>query len=1031
MQLSGEDQATTGPGPAAAAGTAPAPWHPPAHLGNNLSLLDPDELPPELKRQGAGWSVIYNPAVPRKLDVELVFYLHVDSTATRVRFSPDGRYVVVGCGRAAAVVFDVVSGDTVCELRHCERDDNELAWESVEAVCFLSDSAALATGFVDGKVRVWDVESGAVRRTLSGHENAVHSMDYSIGNGLLASGSYDRTIRLWNPESGEQVREIATSRMPRAIQFSPDGLRLAAVSGACVTIWDCATGQRVRRLAGPERHEDHIWNISFSPDGKQLASGSVDNTVKVWDVGEGDTDDDDQDRCLRTLEGDSDFVVDVIWTADGNWIVSNSRDRAIRFWDPRTGVTQLKLEAHANVVQSMDACPTGDLFATAAADMRAAIWRFKAYDGPAADVPRGPPNAAWFASIDEPLRRPGFGLPLRFMPSPGKRFPVLMGDEGQDWAASMLLIREVCMLKVVEDLTNKPEWWRKVRDPEIAARWEEEALRMDWPAYRKYADFTPAMARACVDELRAKADLYEKRGLIPVLDYSACVLKSDSLVSNGLLEELRAAVAPLESVPDDQKDWHPGSDGKVLDLVHPSLWPLVYGRSRVLRDKLLGLDSCLEHSGTGDVLPKPDPTEAIIGSAQRWTQAPVPSLSTNFQWLPCDVSIDGEGRAKIDSYINNLHPVRHAALYPVVERFIEKSLPAWDVLYRWHRHFKMQRLQTNSARPTCTTPEICRENYSCYPWNRPLRKDEPERDDDEPEAEGYEKTERGRLDMQWFDETHPLPIPDAVAASIAEQSSGDAEQKGSDEGDGGDSDICSCEKCREKNRDPRFFRLSADDVKAAGFLHGASRIQVIVKLASIQLTPEKPTYDGGTWHIEGQLNEHICATALFYYDSDNITESRLAFRARTDLQRLSGTLDYSQSDFRSISRVFAIDAGSFDGNALQDVGAVVTRQGRAVFFPNLFQHQVQPFALADPSRPGHRKILALFLVDPAIPVISTANVPPQQPHWRPGNGAASGGAGVIDEPARRVREELMAERTVLQDKTAGTFSNPFFSFCEH
>lgn len=55
-------------------------------------------------------------------------------------------------------------------------------------------------------------------------------------------------------------------------------------------------------------------------------------------------------------------------------------------------------------------------------------------------------------------------------------------------------------------------------------------------------------------------------------------------------------------------------------------------------------------------------------------------------------------------------------------------------------------------------------------------------------------------------------------------------------------------------------------------------LQVIIKLSSIELTPEKPKYDGGNWHIEGLLNEHIAATALYYYDVDNVTESKISFR---------------------------------------------------------------------------------------------------------------------------------------------------------
>lgn len=83
-------------------------------------------------------------------------------------------------------------------------------------------------------------------------------------------------------------------------------------------------------------------------------------------------------------------------------------------------------------------------------------------------------------------------------------------------------------------------------------------------------------------ELRTKATLYEKRGLIPVFDYSMSVIKSDTLMTENLRQDLLSAVKILEDVPEGEKDWHPGSDNKVLDLVHPLLYPLVYGKSRVL-----------------------------------------------------------------------------------------------------------------------------------------------------------------------------------------------------------------------------------------------------------------------------------------------------------------------------------------------------------------------------------------------------------------------------------------------------------------
>nr|XP_036533157.1 Armadillo-like helical [Fusarium subglutinans]KAF5588819.1 Armadillo-like helical [Fusarium subglutinans] len=79
------------------------------------------------------------------------------------------------------------------------------------------------------------------------------------------------------------------------------------------------------------------------------------------------------------------------------------------------------------------------------------------------------------------------------------------------------------------------------------------------------------MADACIQELRIKADLYERTGLIPVYDYSAAVLKSDTIMTAELAKSLQEAVKILEDIAPEQQDWHPGSDRKVLDLVHPSL----------------------------------------------------------------------------------------------------------------------------------------------------------------------------------------------------------------------------------------------------------------------------------------------------------------------------------------------------------------------------------------------------------------------------------------------------------------------------
>ena len=83
-------------------------------------------------------------------------------------------------------------------------------------------------------------------------------------------------------------------------------------------------------------------------------------------------------------------------------------------------------------------------------------------------------------------------------------------------------------------------------------------------------------------------------------------------------------------------------------------------------------------------------------------------------------------------------------------------------------------------------------------------------------------------------------------------------------------------------------------------------------------------------------------------------------------------MSYPQDFKKWLPAIFGVES---EGPGLQFVGSVETREGRLLTFPNILHHQVQPFSLADPTKPGHRKILALFLVNPHLKVLSTENVP--------------------------------------------------------
>lgn len=117
----------------------------------------------------------------------------------------------------------------------------------------------------------------------------------------------------------------------------------------------------------------------------------------------------------------------------------------------------------------------------------------------------------------------------------------------------------------------------------------------------------------------------------------------------------------------------------------------------------------------------------------------------------------------------------------------------------------------------------------------------------------------------------------------------------------------------------------------------ASGLQIIPKLASIELTPLSPSFPVGGWHIEGQMNEHIAGTALYYLDSENVTDTSLSFRMQTSIDMGDEDSPYAveQDSYHWMESVFATMLGGSGGSCLQNYGRVETREGRIVGFPNV------------------------------------------------------------------------------------------------
>jgi WD40 repeat protein/tRNA A-37 threonylcarbamoyl transferase component Bud32 len=263
-----------------------------------------------------------------------------------VVFSPDGSMLASGSEDKTIKLWEVGSGSLIRTLEGHNR--------GVKSVVFSPDGSMLASGSEDKTIKLWEVGSGRLLRTLEGHNRGVKSVDFSPDGRMIASGSRDRTIKLWEVGSGSLIRTLeGHNRAVSSVVFSPDGSMLASGSGdETIKLWEVGSGRLPRTLEG---HNGGVNSVVFSPDGRMLASGSGDETIKLWEVGSG--------SLLRTLEGHNAVVWSVDFSPDGRMLASGSWE-TIKLWEVGSGSLLRTLEGHNGGVNSVDFSPDGSMLAS-------------------------------------------------------------------------------------------------------------------------------------------------------------------------------------------------------------------------------------------------------------------------------------------------------------------------------------------------------------------------------------------------------------------------------------------------------------------------------------------------------------------------------------------------------------------------------------------------------------------------------------------------------------------------------------------
>ncbi|KAL0937160.1 Vegetative incompatibility protein HET-E-1-like protein 15 [Colletotrichum truncatum] len=279
---------------------------------------------------------------------------------TRVVYSYSGDLLASGCMDGTIRIWETSAGAVTQIINTNKRYETG-------PISFSADGRLLAVG-ISRHCEIWDTVTGHFIRTLESHHALVLSLAISVDGNTFASASQDSTVNVSNIATGDLVKTFKLSECDHtrldAVAFSPDTrIMAAAFHEHGIKIYCTIAGTCTRTIGS---HEEFVRSIAFSPDDRMIATGLHDSSVKIRDMSTG--------VLTHTFEGHLDWVNSVAFSHDGRMIASGSDDFTIKVWDLATAVCKQTLKDHCGPISSVAFSPDSRILASGCADHSIKMW---------------------------------------------------------------------------------------------------------------------------------------------------------------------------------------------------------------------------------------------------------------------------------------------------------------------------------------------------------------------------------------------------------------------------------------------------------------------------------------------------------------------------------------------------------------------------------------------------------------------------------------------------------------------------------